>query len=43
MSFAILGFASEKPVSLNDGSPITTSFPIFETLMRDLGANIERA
>jgi 3-phosphoshikimate 1-carboxyvinyltransferase len=27
---------------VNDGGPIATSFPIFEQLMGDLGANIER-
>ncbi len=43
MSFAILGMASEKPVRLNDGGPIATSFPIFERLMADLGAQIERS
>ncbi len=42
MSFAILGMATEKPVRLNDGGPIATSFPIFETLMADLGAQIAR-
>ncbi|MEP2782937.1 MAG: 3-phosphoshikimate 1-carboxyvinyltransferase [Pseudoruegeria sp.] len=42
MSFAILGMASEKPVRLNDGGPIATSFPIFEGLMAKLGARIER-
>jgi 3-phosphoshikimate 1-carboxyvinyltransferase len=42
MSFMILGMGSEKPVSVDDGSPITTSFPIFEPLMAALGANIRR-
>lgn len=42
MSFACLGFASEKPVYLADGSPIATSFPIFEPLMAGLGAKLVR-
>jgi 3-phosphoshikimate 1-carboxyvinyltransferase len=42
MSFVILGFAAQNPVQVNDGAPITTSFPIFEGLMRDLGADIAR-
>lgn len=42
MSFLILGFASKSAVAVNDGGPIATSFPIFEQLMGDLGANIER-
>ncbi len=42
MSFMVLGMASQKPVSLDDGSPIATSFPIFEPLMSALGADIRR-
>ncbi len=42
MSFMCLGMASVKPVSIDDGSPITTSFPIFEPLMAALGARLER-
>lgn len=42
MSFMILGMGAENPVSLNDGSPIATSFPIFEPLMATLGGNIKR-
>jgi 3-phosphoshikimate 1-carboxyvinyltransferase len=42
MSFMILGMASEAPVSVDDGRPITTSFPIFEPLMAELGADITR-
>ena len=42
MSFLILGMASQAPVSIDDGSPIATSFPIFETLMASLGAKITR-
>ena len=42
MSFLILGMASQAPISIDDGSPIATSFPIFETLMESLGAKITR-
>jgi 3-phosphoshikimate 1-carboxyvinyltransferase len=42
MSFLILGMAARAAVSVDDGGPIATSFPIFEPLMRDLGASILR-
>ncbi|WP_274960923.1 3-phosphoshikimate 1-carboxyvinyltransferase [Lentibacter algarum] len=42
MSFLILGMASEQPMQVDDGGPIATSFPIFESLMGGLGAIIER-
>ena len=42
MSFMILGMGSNKPVRINDGGPITTSFPIFEELMAQLGASISK-
>ena len=42
MSFMILGMASNAPVGVDDGSPITTSFPIFETLMEQLGAKVTK-
>ncbi|PIL19703.1 3-phosphoshikimate 1-carboxyvinyltransferase [Puniceibacterium antarcticum] len=42
MSFLILGMAAQKPVSVDDGGPIATSFPIFEPLMAGLGARIVR-
>ncbi|OWY09251.1 3-phosphoshikimate 1-carboxyvinyltransferase [Thioclava sp. F42-5] len=42
MSFMVLGMAAQKPVSVDDGSPIATSFPIFEDLMAQLGAEIVR-
>jgi len=42
MSFMVLGFAAQQPVHIDDGGPIATSFPIFEGLMRDLGATITR-
>ncbi len=40
MSFLVLGFSTQKPVSVDDGSPIDTSFPIFEPLMRELGGDV---
>ena len=42
MSFLVCGLASKAPVGVDDGSPIQTSFPVFEGLMRALGAEIER-
>jgi len=43
MSFMVMGMATEKPMSVDDGSPIATSFPIFERLMADLGAGVTRS
>ncbi|MDO6726602.1 3-phosphoshikimate 1-carboxyvinyltransferase [Cognatishimia sp. 1_MG-2023] len=43
MSFMILGMAAQKPVSVDDGGPIATSFPIFEGLMAELGAEVVRS
>ena len=42
MSFLVFGMATTAPVSVDDGGPIATSFPIFETLMAGLGADIRR-
>ena len=42
MSFLVLGMAAKAPVAVDDASPILTSFPIFEPLMTDLGANLRR-
>ena len=42
MSFMVMGMAAQKPVSVDDGGPIATSFPIFENLMGNLGAQIVR-
>jgi 3-phosphoshikimate 1-carboxyvinyltransferase len=42
MSFMVLGMATNAPVRLDDGGPIATSFPIFEGLMADLGAQVTR-
>lgn len=40
MSFLIAGLMSDAPISVDDGSPIATSFPDFLPLMRGLGADI---
>jgi 3-phosphoshikimate 1-carboxyvinyltransferase len=41
MSFIVFGLASQKPVRIDDASPIDTSFPGFIDLMNGLGTNIE--
>jgi 3-phosphoshikimate 1-carboxyvinyltransferase len=43
MSFLVLGLAAREPVTVDDGSPIDTSFPGFAALMNGLGAKIEAA
>ena len=43
MSFLVLGTASEKPVLVDDGRAIATSFPDFLPLMRAIGADIRPA
>lgn len=40
MSFLVCGMAAKAPVTVDDASPIATSFPAFEGLMRDLGADL---
>ena len=40
MSFLVLGMAAKNAVSVDDASPIVTSFPIFEGLMTGLGATL---
>lgn len=42
MSFMVMGMGAQNPVSVDDGSPIATSFPVFEPLMTGLGAKLER-
>jgi 3-phosphoshikimate 1-carboxyvinyltransferase len=42
MSFLVLGMATMQSVSIDDGGPVATSFPIFEPLMMELGAQIVR-
>ena len=41
MSFLILGMAAKAPVTVDDASPIATSFPVFGPLMRGLGAILD--
>ncbi|WP_372886633.1 3-phosphoshikimate 1-carboxyvinyltransferase [Shimia sp.] len=42
MSFMVMGMATQAPVSVDDGAPIATSFPVFEPLMAGLGARLTR-
>lgn len=42
MSFLVAGMAAKREIGVDDGSPIVTSFPIFEGLMNGLGAAIRR-
>ncbi|WP_299743340.1 3-phosphoshikimate 1-carboxyvinyltransferase [uncultured Tateyamaria sp.] len=42
MSFLVMGMATQQPMSVDDGGPIATSFPIFEPLMGGLGAQLRR-
>jgi 3-phosphoshikimate 1-carboxyvinyltransferase len=41
MSFLVLGLAAERPVVIDDATPIATSFPGFAEMMRGLGADID--
>jgi 3-phosphoshikimate 1-carboxyvinyltransferase len=43
MSFLVLGTAAERPVLVDDGRAIATSFPGFLPLMQALGADIRPA
>ncbi|WP_050527880.1 3-phosphoshikimate 1-carboxyvinyltransferase [Pseudorhodobacter aquimaris] len=43
MSFLVAGMASAAPISIDDASPIATSFPLFEGLMTGLGATLTKA
>ncbi len=38
MAFLVLGLVSENPITIDDASPINTSFPGFKALMESLGA-----
>ncbi len=38
MSFLVMGLAAPQPVTIDDASPIATSFPEFVELMAGLGA-----
>ncbi|WP_071797542.1 3-phosphoshikimate 1-carboxyvinyltransferase [Natronohydrobacter thiooxidans] len=40
MSFLCLGMASTRPITVDDATPIATSFPVFEPLMTGLGARL---
>ncbi len=40
MAAIVLGLASERPVQIDDGTFIATSFPGFVELMRSLGAEL---
>ena len=42
MSFLVMGMASKRGITIDDGSPITTSFPSFESLMTQIGANFQK-
>lgn len=43
MSFLCMGLATKEAVSVDDGAAIATSFPIFQDLMKGLGASITRS
>jgi len=40
MAFLTLGTISDEPITIDDATPIKTSFPNFTELMNDLGCNI---
>lgn len=40
MAYSVLGMVSQNPVTIDDGSPINTSFPGYIDLMNGLGADI---
>ena len=42
MSFLVMGLTAKNSVTIDDVSMIATSFPDFEQLMRDLGADFSR-
>ncbi|MGB3281033.1 MAG: 3-phosphoshikimate 1-carboxyvinyltransferase [Pseudorhodobacter sp.] len=42
MSFLVAGMASKAPITVDDASPIATSFPLFEGLMLGLGAKLAK-
>lgn len=42
MAFLCLGTVAKRPVRINDGAPIATSFPDFMPLMQGLGAQFVR-
>jgi 3-phosphoshikimate 1-carboxyvinyltransferase len=40
MAFLVMGLASDKPVAIDDGSFIATSFPGYVPMLRGLGADV---
>ena len=42
MSFLVMGMATRRTITIDDSSPITTSFPSFENLMAQIGANFQK-
>ncbi len=40
ISFLVLGMATQEPITIDDASPIATSFPAFTEMMNGLGAGI---
>jgi 3-phosphoshikimate 1-carboxyvinyltransferase len=40
MSFLVMGLATRRPMQVDDGGMIATSFPNFRALMAGLGADI---
>ena len=40
MAFLVLGMAAQRPVAIDDASPIDTSFPGFAVAMNNLGARL---
>lgn len=42
MSFLCLGFSTKSGVTVDDASPIATSFPVFQSLMESLGATFRQ-
>ena len=43
MSFLVLGLACQRPVTVDDGAMIATSFPEFVGLVATLGGTVEPA
>ncbi|MTI17791.1 3-phosphoshikimate 1-carboxyvinyltransferase [Rhodobacteraceae bacterium RKSG542] len=42
MAFLVLGLAADKPVSVDDASPIATSFPVFADLLTQMGGRFSK-
>jgi len=41
MSFAVMGMAAEQSITIDDATPIATSFPTFQPLMNSLSALVD--